>query len=230
MSQRDPFYRFVQWLPRTLWRALGKLEVHGLANIPESGPVLLLANHQSILDPILIQAVIPRHVHAMAKSTQFASPFMGWLMPRLKAFPVRRYQIDPQAVRVALRRLQAGEVVGIYVEGERSWDARLQEPRRGTIRIALHAGVLIVPATITGSYDVWPRWHRGLRLEPVRIDFGPAFRLPTLKDRADRDAALEDAAATIMGTLERQLRSAGGWVAPRAKSPNSTSDSTADST
>lgn len=207
---RDAFYRFAQWLPRTLWSALGKLEVHGLENVPETGPALLLANHQSILDPILIQAVVPRHVFAMAKSTQFASPVMKWLMPRVKAFPVRRYQIDPQAVRVALRHLEAGDLVGIYVEGERSWDARLQEPRRGTIRLALHAGVPIVPITITGSYDVWPRWHRGLRFETVRIDFGPAFRLPTVRHRAARDAALPDAATTIMGTLERQLRGAGG--------------------
>ena len=224
-----PLYRFLAWLSRTVWNALGKLEVHGLENIPGSGPFLLFANHQSILDPILIQAVCPRIVHSMAKSTQFASPVMAWLMPRAKAFPVRRYQVDPQAVRVALRRLADGEAVGIYVEGERSWDARLQEPRRGTVRLALHAGVPIVPVTIVGSYHVWPRWHRGLRLEPVRIDFGPPFRLPRLTTRAARDAAVEDAATRIMGILEAQLRSAGGWVEPsRALRPiaQSTEEST----
>jgi 1-acyl-sn-glycerol-3-phosphate acyltransferase len=225
MQRGDWFYRFIQWLPRSIWRALGKLEVNGLEHVPPSGAFLLLANHQSILDPIMIQAVCPRPIHAMAKSTQFASPFMAWLMRRLLAFPVRRYQIDPQAVRVVLRRLAAGEAVGIYVEGERSWDARLQQPRRGTIRVALHAGVPIVPCTIVGSYDVWPRWHRGLRLEPIRIDFGPPFRLPTITDRRAREAALDEAAATIMGTLERQLRATGRWIEPPA-GRDSTSRST----
>lgn len=212
MSDGLLFYRFIQWVPRTIWRSLGRLEVHGLDNIPPAGPFLLFANHQSVLDPIMIQAVCPRPIHAMAKSTQFTAPGLGWLMRRLKAFPVRRYQIDPHAVRIALRRLDAGEAVGIYVEGERSWDARLQEPRRGTIRLALHAGVPIVPCTITGSYAAWPRWHRGLRLETIRIDFGPPFALPTLRTRAERDAYLPEAARLIMTTLEDQLRAAGGLV------------------
>ncbi len=230
MKRGDWFYRLVQWLPRTIWRALGTLEVNGLENIPPTDPFLLFANHQSIMDPIMIEAVCPRPIHAMAKSTQFASPFMSWLMRRLKAFPVRRYQIDPQAVRLALRRLDQGEVVGIYVEGERSWDARLQPPRRGTIRLALHAGVPIVPCTITGSYNVWPRWDRRLRLEPIRIDFGAPFRLPLIRERAARDAAVDEAAATVMGALERQLRQAGGWIPPAASRPASTLRSTREST
>src|SRR5690606_30774042 len=125
-------YRLCQGIVRAGWPLVGRLHVRGTEHVPASGPFLLIANHQSILDPILIQTFCPRTLHTMAKSTQFASPPMRWLMPRLKSFPVRRFEPDPQAVRLALRRLQEGHGVGIYIEGERSWDGRLQAPRRGT--------------------------------------------------------------------------------------------------
>lgn len=204
-TRPEPFYRAAQWLPSTFWRALATLDTAGVENIPATGPFLLISNHQSNLDPILIQAVCPRRVHAMAKSSQFAVPVIASLMKRLHAFPVRRYQADPQAVRTALRRLAEDEAVAIYVEGERTWDGNLQPPRPGTIRLALKAGVPIVPATISGSYDAWPRWDSRIQRRPVTITFGPPFRLPHLERKADREAALPSAAATIMAALRRQL-------------------------
>lgn len=201
MRRGYAIYHTLAFLARHLFRVIGRLDVRGLDNVPRDGPFLLLANHESILDPILIQAVCPRAVHTMAKSTQFASPFMGWLMRAAKSFPVRRYQVDPQSVRMVLRRLEQGEPVGIYPEGERSWDGRLQAPRRGTIRLVLQAGVPIVPCRISGSYEVWPRWDRGIRRGNVRIDFGPPFRLPATTGRDEREAALPAATERIMAAL-----------------------------
>lgn len=221
MSDGLAFYRFMQWLGRMTGRLVGGVQVSGLGNLPD-GPFLLLSNHQSILDPILIQAFCPRPIHAMAKSTQFSAGMSGWLMRSLKAFPVRRYRIDPHAVRLVLRRLEAGHAVGIYVEGERSWDGKLQEPRRGTIRLALHAGVPIVPCTITGSYEVWPRWDRRFRRGPIHIHFGEPFRLPQIRNRADRDAAVDAAAERIMGVLAAQIEATG----PGISTPHSTVQST----
>ncbi|HEX7118734.1 MAG TPA: lysophospholipid acyltransferase family protein [Longimicrobiales bacterium] len=206
-------YRFCQATVRTLWPLVGRLDVRGLDNVPSTGSFLLIGNHQSILDPILIQAVCPRPVHTMAKSTQFTSPLFAWLMPRILSFPVRRYETDPQAVRYALARLREGEPVGIYVEGERSWDGRLQPPRLGAIRLILKAGVPVVPVTIQGAYEVWPRWHRSIRRETIRIEFRPPLSFPKLDRRAEREAALREAAARIMAAL-------GGEPAPGAASPS----------
>lgn len=230
MRRGYAFYHFAAFLARNLFRLAGRLEVRGLGNIPQTGPFLLLANHESILDPILIQAVCPRPVHTMAKSTQFATPLMSWVMRQVKSFPVRRYQVDPQSVRMVLRRLEQGEAVGIYPEGERSWDGRLQEPRRGTIRLVLRADVPIIPCTIAGSYDVWPRWDRGIRRGNVRIDFGEPFRLPPARDRAAREAALPLATSRIMGTLQRQLDAAGGETSHSDIHIPSTAVSTLEST
>ena len=198
-------YPLFQRTVRLLWHAIGPMEVRGLEHVPASGPVLIIANHQSYLDPILIQSFCRRPMHTMAKSTQYASRLMGWLLPRLLAFPVRRYQVDPQSVRTVLRHLRHGDAVGIYIEGERSWDGRLQRPRLGTVRLLLKSGVPIVPVGIRGSYDVWPRWDHGLRRAPVRISFGPPIRFPRLDRRAAREAALPEAAERIMSAIHEQL-------------------------
>lgn len=198
-------YGSCQRIVRSLWPLIGPLHVTGLEHVPASGPFLLVANHQSVLDPILIQTVCPRPVHTMAKSTQFAHPIFAWLMPRLHSFPVRRYQVDPQAVRTALRLLAAGEPVGVYVEGERSWDGRLQPPRLGTLRLILKAGVPVVPCTIAGSYDVWPRWDRGIRRGDVHITFGEPLLFPQLDDREARNRALGETAARLMAALAAPL-------------------------
>jgi 1-acyl-sn-glycerol-3-phosphate acyltransferase len=194
------FYGFAQRLVRTLWPLVGRLDVQGLEHVPEDGPFLLIANHQSYLDPVLIQAVVPRPMYTMAKSTEFSNPVVGPLLKSLKSFPVRRFEIDPQAIRIVLHYLDQGYGVGIYIEGERSWDGRLQPPRLGTVRLILKAGVPVVPCGIDGAYDVWPRWSR-MRRGTVRIRFGEPLRFPRLDDRRERDAAVEEARERIMGRL-----------------------------
>lgn len=193
-------YRAAQALVRALWPIFGRLDVEGIEHVPGEGPFLLIANHQSYLDPILIQAIVPRTMYTMAKSTEFSTPVIGRLLERLKSFPVRRFEIDSQAVRTVLRHLAAGRGVGIYVEGERTWDGRLQPPRLGTIRVILKAGVPVVPCGISGAYEVWPRWSR-LRRGIVRVRFGEPLRFPQLDSRAEREAALDDARERLMATL-----------------------------
>lgn len=194
-------YRFAQRLVRTLWPLVGRLEVAGLENVPDEGPFLLLANHQSYLDPILIQAVIRRPIHTMAKSTEFTNPVTAPILKALKSFPVRRFEIDPQAVRMALRHLEAGHGVGIYVEGERSWDGRLQPPRLGTIRLLLKAGAPVIPCGIHGAYETWPRWGKLRRRGVVTIRCGEPLRFPRLDSRADREAVLEETREVLMSKI-----------------------------
>lgn len=187
-------YRLAPPLARGLFRVLCGIRVTGLEHIPREGPFVLVPNHQSILDPVVVQAFCPRLVHSMTKSTQFAGGFSRWLMTRLHAFPVRRYRIDPQSVRMALRRLENGEGVCVYPEGERSWDGTVQPFRRGTIRMLLRAGVPVIPVGIDGAWDVWPRWRKLPRLGvPIKLRFGRPLDLGTFRDRDAREHALPKA-------------------------------------
>jgi len=206
-SQFNPArgYRSIQVIVASLWRSLAGLTVTGTENIPRTGPFILVANHQSVIDPILVQAVCPRALNTMAQSTQFGAPVLGRIMAYLHSFPVRRFQIDPQAVRIALRRLQQGQGVCVYPEGERSWDGALQPFRLGTLRLILKAGVPVVPCGIRGTYEAWPRWDRRLALGPVSITFGEAIEFPALHARADRERALESAADTIAAAISQLI-------------------------
>jgi 1-acyl-sn-glycerol-3-phosphate acyltransferase len=195
-------YHFLRWLARTAWWFFGGVEVRGLQNVPKGGACLVMCNHESLLDPIMVHAVCPRILHAMADSSQFGSRAFHRLLPKLYAFPVRGFETDPQAVRQALRRLRAGNAVVIYAEGERSWDGRLQTPRLGAIRLALKAGVPIVPCRVDGTYDAWPRWDRRIRRNRVRVEFREPFRLPKLDARAAREAHLAAATDRVMESLK----------------------------
>ena len=192
-------------LKRVCWLfspLMARIRVEGLENIPREGPFILLANHQSFLDPILIQSLCPRDLHTLTKSTQFGMRFFSWVLPRINAIPTRRFKVDPQVVRVILRRLSEGHGIGIYPEGERSWDAEIQPFRRGTMRVVLKAGVPVIPCGVSGSYDVWPRWSKRLRRAPVTIRFGEAFAFGPHDDRAERERAVPEATERIREALE----------------------------
>lgn len=202
---RNAFYWFICWLVRNLWKLRGGFDVRGLENIPKTGPFIVIANHQSYLDPLFLQANCPRILHAMAKSTQFSSPVFRWAMTQVYAFPVRRFEIDPQSVRLMLRRLQAGDGVVVYIEGERTWDGELQPPRLGSARVILKAGVPVIPCRIDGAYDAWPRWSKKVQKKRVRLDFRKPLRFPKLATKRERDAVVERTAAEIMKSLGSTL-------------------------
>jgi len=203
--EADAFYHFCRWLPRTFWRLSAGLRIEGLHNVPATGPFMLVANHQSNLDPILIQASCPRIVATMAKSSQFNVPLFGPWIRRLYAFPVRRYQVDPQSVRTALRLLATGRAIAIYMEGERTWDGRMLPPRAGTTRLVLKAGVPVVPCAIRGAYDAWPRWARTPQRRPVTVAFGPPLSFPRLDHRDQREIALPDTSARLVTAIQALL-------------------------
>lgn len=199
-------YFFYCWLFRTLWRLVGgRLEARGLDHIPVTGPCIVISNHQSYLDPFFLHAMVPRTLHAMAKSTQFATPLSSWWCGHIYVFPVRRYQVDPQAVRTVLRRLAAGHAVMVYVEGERTWDGRLQPSRLGIARLLLKANVPVIPCRIDGAYEVWPRWDKRLKPGVVTLTFGQPLQLPRVGSRAERQQAVPEALAAIRAALSGPL-------------------------
>lgn len=212
MSRRSPvsadrrtftwyaFFKAVLW---TFSKLVARVHLEGQEHIPARGPFLLVASHQSFLDPIFIQSHLRRAPHTLTKSTQFAGGFWGWVLPRLQAIPTRRYRVDPQVVRTVLRRLAAGEGVCIYAEGERTWDGAVQPLRRGTIRLLLKAGVPVIPCGTAGSFDVLPRWSHSLRRQDVWLRFGEPIHLGVHDDRAERDGRVDEVHDRIVAELER---------------------------
>lgn len=157
------------------------LKVYGKHHIPRAGGVLIAANHQSYLDPILVGSQLPRALSFMAKSELFENRYFGWLIRNLNAFPVRQGEGDVGAVKETIRRLQEGHALTIFPEGARCGDGDLQPIQPGIALIVRRAGVPVVPCVIDGSFRAWPK-HRKLPLShPIRLAFGPPMHLADLK-------------------------------------------------
>jgi 1-acyl-sn-glycerol-3-phosphate acyltransferase len=157
------------------------LKVYGRPHVPLSGGVIIAANHQSYLDPVLVGSQLRRPLSFLAKSELFENRYFGWLIRNLNAFPVRQGEGDVGAVKETIRRLQEGHALTIFPEGSRSPDGELQPIQPGIALIVRRAGVPVVPCVIDGSFAAWPRHQKLPRPHPIRVKFGPAMQLADLK-------------------------------------------------
>lgn len=180
-------------LARSILKTLLTVEIDGLENIPRTGPAVLLPNHTSFLDSVILGFFTQRNIWFMAKNSEYRHSFMKWFLRHASSFPVRRYTIDVLAVRNAIRVVQHGHVMGIFPEGERTWDGELLPLRIGTVRLLLALGVPVVPVGITGAYELMPRWTSSIKRVPVRYAIGKPLALPhkpaPKQTRADIEAA-----------------------------------------
>lgn len=127
-------------------------------NVPKRGAVLLVANHQSMLDPPLIGGCVShRRVEYLAKASLFKT-FLGRIFGALGAVPVREDgESDTAAIREILRRLNNGQAVLVFPEGERTTDGAMHEFKRGVAVLVKRAKCPVLPIGIDGCFDAWPR-------------------------------------------------------------------------
>ncbi|HEX2971467.1 MAG TPA: lysophospholipid acyltransferase family protein [Tepidisphaeraceae bacterium] len=157
------------------------LKVYGREHIPAEGGALLLSNHQSNLDPVLLAVQLQRKISFIAKSELFESPFFSWLIRSLNAFPVRRGETDIGAIKEAIRRLREGRVLTMFPEGTRTRTGLIGKIQPGIAMLIRRAGVPVIPAVIDGSFEAWPRGQKLFHPYPIRVMYGPAMNVENLK-------------------------------------------------
>jgi 1-acyl-sn-glycerol-3-phosphate acyltransferase len=145
----------------------------GTEHIPATGPLLIVPNHVTYADPVLVSIPVRRPVHYMAWNALFDVPGLAWLIRRLRAFPVEIESADPRATREAVRLLQSEAVVMIFPEGGRSADGRLGRFKPGAFRLACSLGVPLLPVTIVGGHESWPPGRVLPRPGRLRITYHP---------------------------------------------------------
>ncbi|MEN6472919.1 MAG: lysophospholipid acyltransferase family protein [Syntrophaceae bacterium] len=188
MQLRVPVHRTYKRDSSTLFLVLRKLikglikllfpvKVEGIENIPAFGPAIVLPNHCSFLDSVILGTFSRRIIWFMAKNSEMRKPIMKYLLTKAGAFPVRRYTTDPSAVRNAVRVVQEGHVLGIFPEGERCWDNRLLPYKFGTLRLLLAMGRPVIPVGISGAYALMPRWTSSIKRVTVTIRIGEPIML-----------------------------------------------------
>jgi 1-acyl-sn-glycerol-3-phosphate acyltransferase len=181
---RRRFLRFL--IARIGFTLLTKLErVDGLENFPAHGAAIVMINHIAFVDPMAVMHVLPRNIIPMAKIEVYNYPVIG-IFPRLwGVIPVRREEIDRQALHQALDILEAGEIVLVAPEGTRH--TALQDAKVGVAYLASHSGVPVIPTAIDGSigfpsFRTSARWH-----EPgIVIRFGRSFKYQSALGRPNK--------------------------------------------
>lgn len=182
-EERSLLWRVLQAFCRIVTTLMFDLKVYGRHHVPAKGGALLVANHQSYLDPVLVAVRLYRPVSFLAKSELFENPYFGWLIRALHAFPVRLGEGDVGAMRETIRRVQEGHILNIYPEGSRSEDGEIDKLQPGISLVVRRADVPIVPVVIDGAFKAWPRHRAMFRAAPVWVMYGPPLRLNGLKGR-----------------------------------------------
>ncbi len=177
-------------------RAFSHVRIWGRERVPQSGPVVLAANHQSIYDVFVLGAVMQRPLYYMAKQELFDNSFLNRFLPHTGAFPVRRGEVDRGALDSAREVLTRGDILGIFIEGTRQQAAALGEVRAGAAMIAAQAGAPIVPVHIHGTDRVGDSARA-----PISVTFGRPMMVEGRGGKAYRAAAEE------VGAYLRQLES-----------------------
>ena len=178
--QKDRFEtrrRFMRdFLLNTLaFNLLLDVSVQGAENIPESGGVILMINHVTAIDPMIVAgAVRHRFVVIMSKAENFRNPLVRLLIGNWGGYPVRRGEVDRRALKITLDLLSLGEMVLMAPEGSRH--SQLSEAKGGTAYIGLKSRAVIVPTAIYNA-DTWRRDLILPRRTPVQVIFGRPFRL-----------------------------------------------------
>jgi 1-acyl-sn-glycerol-3-phosphate acyltransferase len=195
------FPRFSGACLRLMAAGLARVKVEGLERIPESGPVLVICNHCSNADGMLLMAfVVPamgRPMGWLGKEEALRWPLFGWGMRQNGVFGVRRGAGDLEAFRMAKSVLDKGGVLTIFPEGTRSPTGALQEVKEGATVLAVRSGAPILPIAIVGSQRFWPKGKLPRPGRRMTVRVGETFTLSMPKG-GDRHESLRTATAEMM--------------------------------
>lgn len=182
------FYWFVKGIFYPFVRLYLGLRRQGLEHVPRKGPLIIISNHVSYMDAILLGSAAPRPIQFMVLQWMYDLLFLRWFYWGMGTVPVQSDGKDRKAIRRALQVLDRGRVLGIFPEGTRSPDGRIGETRPGAAMIAAISGAPVVPAFIDGARESMPVGARFPAPARVHVRFGPPLRYRRDGKQRDRDA------------------------------------------
>jgi len=151
------FYAFVRWLAGVALLVTFGLRAKNSKNMPATGPVLVVANHQSHLDPPAIGIILPRHLTYLARASLFKNPLFGAFIRGLSSVPLKEGKGDAAAIRTAIEQLGMGRAILIFPEGSRTLDGEMTPFKRGVWLLLSRAKCPVLPVGIDGAFEAWPR-------------------------------------------------------------------------
>ena len=197
----------LNFILRLLFRIFLRCKVEGWENFPKKGRVIVMINHINFLDPVLIGGLAPREINMMAKREVLGYPFLGFFIRLYGIVPIRRGEIDREALRRALEALAMEQPLLMAPEGTRSHHGRLQKAKDGITYVALKADSPILPVAIWGQEKFFQNIKK-LRPTEVHIRIGKPFKFvpPPKIERGDLTKMTTEAMYILASLLPPEYR------------------------
>ena len=155
---RRPWWRFLHGLCYLWFAVCYRFRATGQQHIPKTGALLVVANHQSYFDPILVGLGLhKRPFWALARKTLFDNPKFAWLIKSLNAIPVDQDGSDMKSMRACIEVLKMDRALVIYPEGARTGTGKTEAFSPGTMMLIKRTNAAVLPVAIHGAFDVFPR-------------------------------------------------------------------------
>jgi 1-acyl-sn-glycerol-3-phosphate acyltransferase len=199
-------YDISTWLGITGVRLVGvKIVLRGLENLRPGQNYIFMSNHVSNLDPPVLIPSIPGRCSVLVKKELFRTPILGTGMHQADLVPVDRSDREAaiESVRVATKVLKKGLHMVIYPEGTRSSDGRLLPFKKGPFHLAMDSGVPVIPITLLGTFESWPKTRFALRKGTATVIFHPPIDPHSYADRDALMLAVRDSIASALPAERR---------------------------
>ena len=203
MEGREPFaswasYHLLKWLlVNPTLHTYFRIKIYGAQNVPQTGGLVAVSNHASYFDPPILSNCVGRPVAFMAKEELFNVPVLKQGIKLYGAYPVKRSTGDRAALRAAFTALESGWISAIFLQGTRSDDAKITDPKLGAAWIAAKAQVPLLPISLWGTEKILTKGSSLPKPVPLTVRIGEIVAPPLSTKKADLQAVTEECATVI---------------------------------
>lgn len=191
-------YHLFKWsVVSPMFHAYFRGRIHGAHYVPRRGPLVIVSNHASDFDPPIVSCCVRRPVAYMAKEELFQVPVLKDAIRLYGAYPVKRGSADRSAIREATKALENGWAAGIFLQGTRTPDARIPNPKLGAALIAAKTQAPLLPVSLWGTEKIIQKGSATPRPVPLTVRIGQPIAPPRTTDREELEIVTQQCVTAI---------------------------------
>jgi len=177
MRDTSLWYRLVWLSAYVIFKIFFALTINGRENIPRKQGAVLVSNHLSYLDPIVLGLTTPRKINYMAKEELFKNFLFRWVITKLGAFPVKRGRVDRLAYQKVLDLVKRDEIIAVFPEGTRGRGEEIGTLQKGAVKLIFKTNLPVIPIIIKGTEKALPRGRKMIKLSKIKVYVGNPLKI-----------------------------------------------------